>query len=167
MSWRFGSGHSKCKKEGVSGVFCTSPGFSTVIFNLQGEKIMQPVFYKTQVYLDDGIPMSLIELGDKVRLLMHEGKITVGLIKPHKVIKFSLKRVHKNIGTLSVDATGIISDLISRNAKLRVRVVDITPTHLRPGYRDLVYISIWAKPKDISRFELPSHLAALYKILHG
>lgn len=126
--------------------------------------IMVPLYYKLEISLRDGSSLSWIKLNDSVEVKLVNELVVVVASNRARLFPRCRKQQYVEIGEITSPASETLKSLISSGAYLRTRVVDVVPLHLKPKCRNLVFISIWIKEREMMKVEVPAHLKAIYDL---
>jgi len=117
---------------------------------------MQILIYKTALSVEQApgwlAPTAPIQL-----FLEADGSVGAYADRPAGL--FGLRRPGGpvRVGALSASAQDLLGPALATGAPLRVRIVEMVPTHLAPDGRARIAISVWGNPDSLRR---PSPLLA-------
>lgn len=106
---------------------------------------MQPLIHKAQITdLAIHIGRSGLTMGDEAELFVEEtGQIGVYANLRKSWFGVLRRRKQVKIGALGPTASAMLANALSREGRLRIRIVGLTPEHLTPSGAAEVYISVW------------------------
>lgn len=113
--------------------------------------VMEPVIHSGRV---EDIQVSAVsiglELGAPVRLVLSDSHEVQVFANRASSFPFGLgRRSSLLLGYLETAVAERLVPALERNAPMRVRIVEIDPSHLRTDGRDRICISVWAKRDDL------------------
>ena len=108
---------------------------------------MQPLIHKASVDITaNTLPLSVSPNDNASLQLEDDDTISVILILLSR-LPFGLGKSRKFVvGILGQKATALIRPAILKNARLRVKIVEIEPAHLSRSGEICLYISVWGDP---------------------
>lgn len=108
---------------------------------------MRPLIHKASVDITANTLPSSVSPNDNASLQVEDdGTISVILILLSR-LPFGLGKSRRFVaGILGQKATALIRPAILKNARLRVRIVEVEPAHLSRNGKICLYISVWGDP---------------------
>jgi hypothetical protein len=108
---------------------------------------MRPLIHKASVDITANTLPSSVSPNDNASLqLEDDGTISVILILLSR-LPFGLGKSRRFVaGILGHKATALIRPAILKNARLRVKIVEVEPAHLSRNGKTCLYISVWGDP---------------------
>jgi hypothetical protein len=108
---------------------------------------MRPLIHKASVDITaNRIPSSVFPNDNASLRIEDDGTISVILILLSR-LPFGLGKSREFVaGILGQKATALIRPAILKNARLRVRIVEIEPAHLSQNGKIRLFISVWGDP---------------------
>lgn len=129
---------------------------------------MRPLIHKASVRLSAPELAKNVSLGDPLTLRCEDGeKITVIWEAPSRLPFGIGKERSCRLGSLGDRATAILKNAVVRKARLRVRIVEIEPAHVRTSGHTRLFISVWGDPKDMTAFQPKKQIFSRSRIHDG